>query len=146
MSRRPRIWEQCDGHDDAAEMADSFASGAEAPAPKCSVDLALRQLAAARLLQSGMTSSVVRLAVSRRDLMKRLGKTAALVPVIISITAPRPVDAQSAASVTFDYAGAVQSFTVPAGLTRVSVAAYGAAAALRAPPVVPVVWSPRPSP
>lgn len=121
------VWGQCDGHTTPAEMADALRAALKTPDAEMLVALALRQLEAARLLESGTTSSVERRPVSRRDLLKQFGKTAALVPTIISITAPRPVDAQSAGSVTFDYSGAVQTFTVPAGLTNVSVAAYGAA-------------------
>ena len=87
--------------------------------------LALRILADAHLLENPIAVPAGRGALSRRDLVARLGKAAAI-PAISSIVAPTPLQAQSVSSQTFGFTGGQQAFVVPAGVTRLAIAAHGA--------------------
>jgi hypothetical protein len=118
------IWQQCDGRTSPEQMADRLRAELQAPDAEVLVNLGLNQLREARLLQDGTIDAGQ--ALSRRQLMTRLGQAVALAPAIHSIVAPTPLEAQSTASRTFEFSGAAQLFTVPAGITQVTIAAYGA--------------------
>ena len=121
------VWQQCDGQTSPAEMAEQLRIELHAPHAEELVSLTLAELEKAHLLQEGVGREAIGHYVSRRDLMRALGATAALLPVISSIVAPTPVQAQSiGGSQTFDYTGASQSFVVPAGVASLTVNAYGA--------------------
>src|SRR5262245_59882881 len=120
------LWRHCDGETTIPEMVDRLGEEWNTANSEPLVELGISQLTAARLLQGGVTRRAERSGLSRRDLIRRLGPAAVLIPVITSITAPTPLEAQSAGSRTFEYNGAPQTFSVPFGLTHVTVAAYGA--------------------
>ena len=117
------VWMQCDGQTTLDGIAARLSPDVPGAARDALVRLTLRELDEARLLVP-MPSADPQL--SRRELIRRAGVAAILLPVVSSIVAPTPLDAQSANSRTFDFTGAAQSFTVPAGVTRITVAAYGA--------------------
>ena len=120
-----QVWQLCDGTRSLTQIADVLRStwGAEAPAL---VALAFSEFAAAGLLDREVP--LERWGISRRDLVKRLGLTAAMLPVVSSIVAPSKAQAQSGTSRTFDFTGAAQTFVVPAGVMKVTVDAFGAVA------------------
>lgn len=120
------VWLQCDGRTTFAELSARLDPDLTDGARDALLSLTLRELDAAHLLVPVAAEESAPFAASRRDVLKRVG-AAAILPVITSIVAPTPVDAQSASSRTFDYTGAGQVFTVPAGVTRVTIAASGAA-------------------
>ena len=60
-------------------------------------------------------------------MIAKLGLTAAMLPVVTSIVAPTALQAQSLSSQTFIYTGAGQTYTVPAGVTTVTIDGLGAA-------------------
>jgi hypothetical protein len=119
------VWLRCNGDASPTEIAARLQRNLKTSDIEALVHLALDELKDARLLEGG-ARSVEYSHVSRRELLRRLGKAAALVPVITSIAAPAAVDAQSASSRAFEYAGAAQTFIVPGGVTQIAVTAYGA--------------------
>jgi hypothetical protein len=76
------------------------------------------------LIESGLAMPDDR-ALSRRQLIARLGVAAAALPVIRSIVAPTALQAASAGTQTFNFTGAVQGFVVPAGVTSILVDVSG---------------------
>ena len=120
-----RIWSLCDGTMSDVQIAETLGRESDLPHAEDVVRFALAEFSSKHLLASDLDIS----APSRRALLKRLGKTAALLPVVTSIVAPTPLQAQSIStgSQTFGYTGVPQTFLVPAGVTRVTIAAQGAA-------------------
>lgn len=121
------VWQECDGHTTPAEIAGRLSGELKTDDAEALVWFALELLKDAHLLEGPVTLPSHQVSVSRRDLIKRLGQAAVLIPAISSIVAPTPLAAQSAGSQTFDYTGAAQIFVVPAGIRQITVAAYGAA-------------------
>ena len=120
-----RIWHLCDGVLTDAQIAEALRRESQIPHADDVVRLALAEFSQRHLLEGeiGMPSP------SRRALLIRLGKTAALLPVVTSIVAPTPVQAQSVTgSMTFNFTGAMQTFTVPLGVASVVITAQGAEA------------------
>jgi hypothetical protein len=118
-----RIWNLCDGVRTDAQIAESLRNETEIPHADDVVRMALAEFNRLHLLEGKVAVT----APSRRTLLLRLGKAAALLPVVTSIVAPTPVQAQSAVgNATFDFTGAMQTFTVPAGVTSVVIIAQGA--------------------
>ncbi|MDH7569011.1 MAG: PqqD family protein [Armatimonadota bacterium] len=90
------VWRQCDGKTSVSEMAAALHRELGIAADEEMARLALRRLAAARLLQTPPPADA---ALSRRDLMRKLGVgVAAALPVVTSIVAPH---AAAAASVVY---------------------------------------------
>ena len=91
------VWGYCDGATSIASMAPKLASDMGGAADDEVVHFALRQLAERDLLEEApvLPSDV---AVSRRQLLARLGMAAALVPVVTSLLAPSAASAQSGGS------------------------------------------------
>jgi len=89
------VWRACDGARTVADLRAVATAELGAPLAPEAVDLALRQLDVAGLLTQPVPPVGQR--ISRRDLAKRLG-TAALVPALLSLTAP-PAAAQASACV-----------------------------------------------
>jgi hypothetical protein len=98
----------------------------ELPHAEQLVVLALDEFQRKHLLDSHPGLSSAPPAISRRALLRR-GVTAALLPVVTSIVAPTPLQAQSpgARSRTFAFTGAPETFIVPTGVTALSVSAFG---------------------
>ena len=87
------VWQRCDG----ATSPDAIAAalrGMGIPEADAVVDLTLRQLARAHLLELPIEPRGDRPATTRRWLLGR-GLTAAMLPAVYSIVAPSPADAQS---------------------------------------------------
>ena len=91
------VWENCDGKTTVAEMAELMAMEFDTPDAEQVVWVGLDQLRKARLLEEPFTLSSSPIAgMSRREAMRRVGLvTAAALPVITSIIAPRAVQAAS---------------------------------------------------
>ena len=122
-----RVWELCDGKLTIAEMAKRLEAGGLSHTEQL-VGLALDEFERKHLLEREEVSCNPRAAVGRRALLRR-GVTVALLPVVTSIVAPTPLQAQSpgARSQTFSFTGASETFVVPAGVTALTVSALGAA-------------------
>jgi hypothetical protein len=86
------VWERCDGTRDAPAIAAALRQAGGPPVTEAAVRYALAELGRARLL----TGPVHEAGVTRRELMRRLGTAAAVtLPVVTSIAAPTPAQAQS---------------------------------------------------
>ena len=85
------VWRRCDGTRTAAEIAEVTRAGA-APVNVEAVRYALDTLSRARLLATPIRET----GMTRRELMRRLGTSAAALPLVLAITAPTPASAQSA--------------------------------------------------
>jgi len=130
------VWQLCDGQTGPAQMAGQLKGDLTPAQAEGLVWLTLKQLEQAHLLQDKVIKPAgpQREGYTRRQMLKQLGLAAALLPVVSSIVAPGPVEAQSVpapapppgGSQTFTFTGAVQTFTVPAGVTSVTVDTYGA--------------------
>jgi hypothetical protein len=87
------------------------------------VGLAIAQFSEAGLLDAPVPARAQ--AMSRRRLVKRLGLTAAMLPVVSSVAAPSALEAASGNTQVFNFTGASQTFVVPAGVTQITVDAVG---------------------
>jgi hypothetical protein len=85
------VWRQCDGHRDAAAIAAVIQQADGAAVSEKAVHYALAQLGRARLIAGAMPET----GVTRRDVVRSLGAAAALLPVVMSLAAPTPAQAQS---------------------------------------------------
>jgi hypothetical protein len=118
-----RVWNMCDGVLTDAQIAETLRNESDMPHAEEVVRFALAEFSRRHLLASEIAVS----SLSRRALLGRVGRTAALLPVITSIVAPTPLEAQSATgTVTFTFTGAMQTFTVPVSVTSVVITAQGA--------------------
>jgi hypothetical protein len=114
----------CDGRTSVAAMIAAVRGAVDASGAEAIVQHALAEFARAGLLEAE-TLADVPAALSRRALLRRIG-TAAAIPIVTSLAAPAPLAAQSGANTqTFNFTGAPQSFTVPAGVTALQVDARG---------------------
>ena len=147
------VWQLCDGQTSPQQMAARLPGDLTPAQAEELVWLTLQRLEKAHLLQSEVVKPAGRGVLTRRELLVGLGVTAALLPVISSIVAPGPVEAQSPVvtatptgtltptatpivtptptatpirSQTFNFTGAEQQFTVPTGVTSVTIDAFGA--------------------
>jgi hypothetical protein len=92
------IWENCDGQKSVTEMARLLERELKSPISEQVVMLGLEELAAYSLLQEETWEAPKKASLSRRQLIKKLGRAAAIsLPLIISITAPTAVQAASGA-------------------------------------------------
>ena len=89
-----RVWQLCDGATSPAAMAAVLGSELALPEAEAVVNLTLRDLARAHLLEVPGDLPADRRGVTRRALLRR-GVAASLLPAIYSIVAPSPVAAQS---------------------------------------------------
>ena len=89
-----RVWRQCDGATSPDAIAAALRAEMGIAEAEAVVDLTLRQLAGVHLLELPVESRGDRPATTRRWLIGH-GVAAAMLPVIHSIVAPSPVDAQS---------------------------------------------------
>jgi hypothetical protein len=116
-----RVWEMCDGTITVTGIIAAVRRDEDTPAATLIVQHALAQFERAGLLEPD--SVVGAPPVSRRRLLRTIGVAA--IPVVTSIVAPPPAAAQSSRTRRFDFTGAVQFFTVPAGVTLLRVDALG---------------------
>src|SRR6266545_2959187 len=158
-----RVWQQCDGQTSPAQIAQTLQAELDLPDAQELVWLTLDRLEKAHLLAEAVVKRSGRRVLSRRQFLKSMGVAAALLPVVHSIAAPGPVEAQSptqtvvpiatatptpvpgatatptvvpgatatatpvpSGSQTFDFTGAQQQFIVTAGVTTVTIQAFGA--------------------
>ena len=120
-----RVWSLCDGTTSRDVITAALAQDL-VPEAEAVVEVTLRELVRLHLLDESAESRGDRPATTRRWLLRR-GVTAAMLPVISSIMAPSPVEAQSSSgSATFTVTGLPELFTVPAGVVRVTIQATGA--------------------
>src|SRR5215471_3824968 len=119
-----RVWDMCDGSTTLEEMTARIGRGGDPARAAIIVEHALASFARAGLLEPGSLEHVAPV-VSRRALLRRIG-VAAAIPVVTSIVAPAPLTAQSSRTIQFNFTGAAQSFTVPAGVTALHVDVVGA--------------------
>lgn len=97
------IWKNCDGQKSVSQIAGLVEQELKSPVSEQVVTLGLEELAGYRLLKEETWVPLQETGLSRRQLIKRLGLTAAIgLPVIISITAPRAVEAATVDPCTAD--------------------------------------------
>src|SRR5215213_3735580 len=89
-----RVWQQCDGQTSPQQIAAMFAAELNVPNAEELVWLTLSKLEQAHLLAEGVVKPARRKVLPRREFI-RLGIAVALLPVVHSIVAPTPVEAQS---------------------------------------------------
>ena len=83
------VWNHCDGQTAATEIAQRMQQELETPVDQQLVWLALKQLSGSRLLQEEIALPEEMARVSRRQVLRRMGLSAAVgVPLIMAITAP----------------------------------------------------------
>jgi Coenzyme PQQ synthesis protein D (PqqD) len=87
------VWKECDGRKNAGEIARAVAPRFEGKVDEQTVLLALRQFTKSHLLRGGTPGLASARAVSRRELIKRLGIAA--VPVVTSMIVPTAARAAS---------------------------------------------------
>lgn len=88
------IWKNCDGQKSVGEIAASLEQELKWPVSEQTVILGLEELSVHSLLKEKTWEVSTQARLSRRDLVKKLGLSAAIaLPVIISITAPTPAQA-----------------------------------------------------
>jgi hypothetical protein len=137
-----KVWQLCDGRTSPAQIATQLLSELPAELNAKQVEelvwMSLYQLEKAHLLAEPIASAHLAgpRSISRRQFLKLMGGLAGgviVLPVVTSILAPTPVMAQSAVPIlpptgsqTFNFTGAQQTFTVPAGVTSVTIQAFGA--------------------
>ncbi|MBN1993729.1 MAG: PqqD family protein [Anaerolineae bacterium] len=92
-----RVWELCDGQTTPQEMAAQLHGDLTPEQAEELVWLALKRLEGANLLQNKVVQPAGRKVYSRREMLAKLGVTVVMLPVITSIVAPSPVEAQSPA-------------------------------------------------
>jgi hypothetical protein len=90
------VWRLCDGRRTAADIRRTLEKSASGPVPEEFVWLALEQLGRDRLLDARIPRPAQLVGITRREMIRRVGLTAAIaVPVIASIVAPTAADAAS---------------------------------------------------
>ncbi len=83
------IWKHCDGQTNIAQMSRILNKDLNMSISEQAIWLGLKQLAGAHLLQEPLTPPANIAKVSRRELIRRAGLTAAVtLPLILTITAP----------------------------------------------------------
>jgi hypothetical protein len=90
-----RVWQQCDGQTSPAQIAQALQAELDLPDAQELVWLTLDRLEKAHLLAEAVVKPSGRRVLSRRQFLKSMGVAAALLPVVHSIAAPGPVEAQS---------------------------------------------------
>jgi hypothetical protein len=88
------IWKNCDGQKSVGEIAALVEQELKSPVSEQVVMLGLEELSVYRLLTEKTWEAPTKARLSRRELVKKLGLTAAIgLPIIISITAPTAAQA-----------------------------------------------------
>jgi len=120
-----RVWQLCDGNTSPSEMAVTIGREFGTEQSQELVWSALEELRRENLITGDFVIAAPRPGLSRRDLIVRLGATAALIPVVSSIVAPSALHAAST-TVVFNATGGGQTFLVPAGVTFMTADVQGA--------------------
>ena len=90
------VWKQCDGNNDAAQIAGRVGAELQAPVDERLVWFALEQLGRDKLLEESIVPPAVLAGMTRRQMVRTLGLAAVVaVPLITSIVAPTPAQAFS---------------------------------------------------
>jgi len=90
-----RVWKNCDGQQTVAQLRELTEQETNSPVPEEMVWLALDQLEQFKLLETPVNQPPHLSGMSRRQMIRLVGTAAIVVPVITSIVAPRPAQAQS---------------------------------------------------
>src|SRR5262245_41617721 len=89
-----RVWQQCDGQTSPEQIAATLVAELNLPNAEELVWLTLSKLEKAHLLAEDVVKPARRRVLPRREFLK-LGIAVAVLPVVQSIVAPTPVEAQS---------------------------------------------------
>jgi len=89
------VWKNCDGKRTVGQLRELMEKNAGAPVPEEMVWLALDQLKQFSLLEAAVTQPPHLSNVSRRQMMRLAATAAIAAPMIFSIVAPNPAQAQS---------------------------------------------------
>ncbi len=89
------IWKLCDGCTGVSELTGHVTKWLGVPVGESVIQLALKQLSANHLLVEGYEVSSLPVNSSRRNLVRRLGVSVALLPLITSLSAPTALAAVS---------------------------------------------------
>jgi Coenzyme PQQ synthesis protein D (PqqD) len=92
------VWKQCDGRSTSAQIGDRLTKTLGRPFPEDLVCLALNQLEKRQLLEHSARVRSQFGAVSRRQMIRRLGFAGIALPLITSIIAPTPAQASTCAA------------------------------------------------
>lgn len=95
-----RVWKSCNGKRSVAELRDLLEKETGSPVVEDVVWLALDQLETFKLLEVSVARPQRFAGLSRRQILKTAGLTAAAIPIITSIIAPTPAQAASCGSPT----------------------------------------------
>jgi hypothetical protein len=88
------VWSHCDGNSSVAEMARAIEKETNAPVDEDLIWLGVEQLSKTHLLQERARMPEHKTGLSRREVMRRIGLTAAVaLPVVTSIVAPTAAQA-----------------------------------------------------
>ena len=88
------VWSHCDGNKSVAEMAHAIAEETDAPVDEDLIWLGVEQLSKTHLLRERAVMPEHKTGLSRREVMRRIGLTAAVaLPVVTSIVAPTAAQA-----------------------------------------------------
>jgi len=82
------VWGKCDGRTTVREIARGVSATLKSPLDERVVWFALERLERKKLLRGPLAPPAGAALVSRRELIRRVGVAAVLIPVITSITAP----------------------------------------------------------
>ena len=90
------VWNYCDGRTSVAKIAGRLGKELNAAVDESVVWLALNQLSKNHLLEERIVPPALMTGINRREMLRTLGVAAVVaVPVITSIVAPTPAQAQS---------------------------------------------------
>lgn len=90
-----RVWKSCDGRQTVTQLRELMEKESDSPVPEEMVWLALEQLEKFKLLETPVKQPSHLSSMSRRQMIRLAGGAAIAVPVITSILAPHPAQAQS---------------------------------------------------
>ncbi len=90
-----RVWELCDGGTTPQQIAAQLHGDLTPAQAEELVWLSLKRLEKANLLAADVVKPAGRAILTRREMLKGLGVAAVMLPVVTSIVAPGPVEAQS---------------------------------------------------
>lgn len=90
------VWKHCNGKNTISDIVNALNAESNTQANEQVVWYALRQLGKHRLLEEDIKQPFARTRLSRREIIKKAGITAAvLLPTVMAIVAPTAVQAQS---------------------------------------------------
>ena len=107
-----RVWSLCDGTLSVAQIAETLRGDIGIGADEV-VGFAVAQFSEAGLLEAQVPAGAF--VLSRRGVVKRLGLTAAMLPVVSSIAAPWSLEAASGNTQVFNFTRGSQTFVYRRG-------------------------------